>query len=436
MDLTRQPPRRPSNTNMAGIVGLARMIDKARAHNEETLEPYVYGDDSNLDTEVLELIGMQAEEFAAAADAMSDEELVECVRERIRAISRTQKEIDAFNRERIQREPYDERHRQLLRERLAQYAPDRTDIKTIFASLELDDWGQFRQIDLTVEPPRTAYLRSVFGVMGAARMADKARAAKADMLGAYRYGQDSGLDSAILAFLCLEAGDFMEAAYAHPNDIELTEWIAERVERTPAEKCAFNAMRAQFGRFGEPRAAFLLRKEEVGCNRGEVDTFFDLMDYDDEKSFGIVDLRRHAPRSIYDVSVGGIAGLARTIDKARAANCRMLGAYWFGDDSGFDRSVLQFVGTTAGEFAEALKTCREDDAVWEWLGDRVANKDLNEVEQFNTRIWTVSPSNENQRAFVRKTVGALDPRRQDICCFAAVTTLDDRVFFARMKAGV
>ena len=42
------------------------------------------------------------------------------------------------------------------------------------------------------------------------------------------------------------------------------------------------------------------------------------MDFDDEKSFGIVDLRRHAPRSIYDVSVGGVAGLARAIDKARA----------------------------------------------------------------------------------------------------------------------
>ena len=76
-------------------------------------------------------------------------------------------------------------------------------------------------MDLTQEPPRTAYLRSVFGVMGAARMADKARAARAGMLGAYRYGRDSGLDAAILDFLGLEADDFMEAAYAHPNDTEL-----------------------------------------------------------------------------------------------------------------------------------------------------------------------------------------------------------------------
>ena len=51
------------------------------------------------------------------------------------------------------------------------------------------------------------------------------------------------------------------------------EWIAERVEKTPAEKCAFNAMRAQFGRLGEAQSAFLQRKEEVGCDRGEVDTF-------------------------------------------------------------------------------------------------------------------------------------------------------------------
>ena len=37
MDLTRQPPRRPSNDRVAGIIGLARMIDKARGHNAETI---------------------------------------------------------------------------------------------------------------------------------------------------------------------------------------------------------------------------------------------------------------------------------------------------------------------------------------------------------------------------------------------------------------
>ncbi|MEE2628025.1 MAG: DUF5069 domain-containing protein, partial [Candidatus Latescibacterota bacterium] len=170
--------------------------------------------------------------------------------------------------------------------------------------------------------------------------------------------------------------------------------------------------------------------------RGEVDTFFDLMDFDDEKSFGIVDLRRHAPRSIYDVSVGGIAGLARIIDKARAAHCRMLGAYWFGDDSGFDRQLLQFIGTAVDEFSAAIKICEGDNAVWDWLRDRVTGKDPGEIEAFNMSIWTVSPRSEDGVAFIRKAVSALDPSRKDIDSFAAMTALDDRVSFARMKAGV
>jgi len=53
-----------------------------------------------------------------------------------------------------------------------------------------------------------------------------------------------------------------------------------------------------------------------------------LLDYDDEQSFGLVDLTRHAPRNPYDDSAGGLAGLARMIDKARAANSGTLGKYW------------------------------------------------------------------------------------------------------------
>jgi hypothetical protein len=114
----------------------------------------------------------------------------------------------------------------------------------------------------------------------------------------------------------------------------------------------------------------------------------------------------------------------------------MLGAYWFGDDSGFDRLVLQFVGTNAGELVEVVETCDGDDAVWTWLGDRVTGKDPAEIEAFNRNIWTISPRSDNQRAFIHKAVSALDPSRKDIDSFAAMTTLDDRVSFARMKAGV
>ncbi|MGY8825223.1 MAG: DUF5069 domain-containing protein [Candidatus Latescibacterota bacterium] len=434
MDLTKQPPRRPSNANMAGIVGLARMTDKGRGHNAETIGLYLYGADSKLDTSILQFVHMGFEEFADAADAMSDDDLSALVLEKAQ---RSEAEIEAFNHKNLTREPEDDSHRQILKERLAKYAPERTDIKTIFSSIELDDWGDFRDVDLTQRPPRSPYWRSVFGVMGAARMADKGRAAKIGKLGEYKYGEDSGLDRAILAFLGVGADEFVQAAYANPNDRELSEWIGERVQKTPPEICAFNASRAQFGRFGEVRERFMVRRAAVcGENTSAIDTFFDLIDYEDELSFGIVDLTRRAPRSIYDTSVGGVAGLARAIDKARAYNSDLLGEYWYGEDSGVDRGVLIFVGAKPGGFAEALKENGGDEEALAWLGEGLRTKAPEEIEKFNHDLWTMGPRNDHQWAFVRNVVGSLDPQRQDICCFAAMTVLDDKVYFARFKAGV
>ena len=67
MDLTKQPPRRPSNKAIAGIVCLARMTDKARGHEAELIGEYKYGDDSGMDGETLSFLGMGAEEFEDAA---------------------------------------------------------------------------------------------------------------------------------------------------------------------------------------------------------------------------------------------------------------------------------------------------------------------------------------------------------------------------------
>ena len=233
MDLTRQPPRRPSNAQVAGIVGLARMIDKARGHNAETIGEFKYGDDSGLDVEVLEFINMDAAEFAEAVAELDDETLG------VMALERAQKgqsEIDAFNEEHLTREPQDELHERLLVERIAKYAPERTDIKTVFASIELDDWGAFRDLDLTSQPPRSPYIRSVFGLAGTARMADKARAVTCGKLGEYRFGADSSQDAAILEFLGIGEEAFRQAAYENPNDDELTEWIAERCQRVGRRK--------------------------------------------------------------------------------------------------------------------------------------------------------------------------------------------------------
>ena len=176
MDLTRQPPRRPSNLGIGGIVGAARMTDKARAHNDETLGEFLYGEDSGLDRKILTLLGISAEEFAEAADEHDDESLNKWIDERTRD---SRQAIDEFNRTELGRLPETEEYKQRLKDRIARYAPGRTDVKTIIQSIELDDWGGFWQKDLTKKPPRSPRAKDVAGIFGVARMADKARATQA-----------------------------------------------------------------------------------------------------------------------------------------------------------------------------------------------------------------------------------------------------------------
>ena len=432
MDLTRQPPRRPSNAIVGGIAGLARMIDKARGHNEENIGEFRYGEGSGLDVEVLEFINMSADDFAAAVAALDDAALGELA---LKNANKSQDEIDAFNTEHLERTPQDELHEKLLVERIAKYAPGRTDIITVFASIELDDWGAFRDLDLTAAPPRSPWLRSVFGLVGAARMADKARALSCGQLGAYRYGDDSSQDAAILEFIGVDQEAFREAAYNNPNDDELTEWVAARCQKSPGEKSVFNAARCNVGRDGAMAERLAERRAEVAPERGDIQTFFDLQDLDDQLSFGITDLRRCPPRSAYDDSVGGLACLARMIDKFRAMACNCLGPYWCGEDSGFDRGVLEFLGLTPGEFAAGIEGM-DDSAVVEWLGARLSGKSAEDTAAFNERMVNFGPGNEQQWDFLREVVAKLDPSRTDIETFTALTVLDDTVYFARLKAGV
>ncbi|MEE2659819.1 MAG: DUF5069 domain-containing protein [Candidatus Latescibacterota bacterium] len=430
MDLIRQPPRRASNVNMAGIVGLARMTDKARGHNAELLGDYRYGAGSGLDVEVLEFINMNEEEFAEAADELSDADLGTLARE---CSGRAQADIDEFNREHLEREPQDDLHRQLLNERLDKFAPGRIDITTVFASMELDDWGCYKDLDLTQRPPRTPYLRSVFGIAGAARMADKARARTSGKYGDYKYGDDSYIDRTILEFLGISADDFAEAAYANPNDVELGEWITERKQPGPGEVAALNVRLTSHGESTpgfEDR--FRSRHAEVCSDRPEVCTFYAMMDIDDQQSFGIVDLNRRPPRSPYDTSIGDVVALARMIDKGRAHLSGHLGSYWFGEDSGFDRRLLDYLGVTPDEFCAGLQENATDESVAAWLGAPL-NKDPSAL---NRELLHLAPSNDRAKGFLRSLVNGADPSRHDIDTFTAMTYLDDIVTFARLWAPV
>lgn len=431
MDLTQQPPRRPSNLSILSIANLARMADKARATRDETEGDYIYGMESGLDETLLLFLGISEEDFADAAERYGDTELGEWVS---RAAGKTPDEIAGYNNDLLNRTPQSEGSKQRLKERVDKFAPGRTDIKTIVQSLELEDWGNFRDVNLTKRPPKTPYDRSVAGIYAVARMADKARAAKTDTLNGYIY--NCPIDMAVLSFLGLSAEDFQEAAWQNPNAIELGDWIHAHSPRTASEIAQFNYIISHKSPDDDRgKAIFQKTLDRVAPGRIDITTWFDLLDLDDEHDYGLVDLTRHAPRSPYDSSVMGILGLARLIDKGRAMLTHTIGGYFYGQDSGLDRQLLSFLGTSADDFKNALKTCVDDHAVVAWLKTKT-QKSETEIATFNTDIAMWEPSTDRQKAFLTSYMNKIAPDRSDVTCFAAMVQLDDQITFAKIKAGV
>ncbi len=75
-------------------------------------------------------------------------------------------------------------------------------------------------------------------------------------------------------------------------------------------------------------------------------------------------------------------------------------------------------------------------AVVAWLGDRLSGKSEQDKAEFNDGILSYGPGNDRAWAFLRGAISRIDPSRTDIETFAALTVLDDKVFFARFKVGV
>jgi hypothetical protein len=426
MDLTRQPPRRPSNLGVAGIVGAARMTDKARAYNAETLGEYIYGESSGLDQRVLVFLGISADAFAEASGARDDTALGHWVLE---TSGKTAAEIAEFNDAALSQLPDTDAHRQRLEDRLARFAPGRTDITTVLQSMELDDWGSFWQVDLTAGPPRSARAKDIAGICGVARMADKARAERAEKIGEYVYGDDSGQDVRILTFLGISATDFQEAAVNNPNDLEIGAWVLENCSKSQDEIDTFNETLINYAPNETSQERFNARLQEIDPSRTDINTWVALQDLDDQLSFGIVDLNRRAPRSPYNTDVYGMVQLARLIDKGRASNSNTLGAYFYGADSGIDRATLAFLGVSAAEFTEALKTWSTDAEIEAWLKADHPKSDT-DIEAYNERMTQMGPTDERYKALMAKMIQRIAPDRTDINTWFALMLLDDEKTFA------
>ncbi|MDD9973490.1 MAG: DUF5069 domain-containing protein [Candidatus Poribacteria bacterium] len=426
MDLTRQPPRRPSNLGIAGIVGVARMTDKARAHNAETIGDYIYGESSGLDQRALTFLGISADAFAEVVDEHDDSALGHWILE---TSGKTAAEIAEFNDAALTQLPDTEAHKQRLKDRLARFAPGRTDITTVLQSMELDDWGSFWQVDLTAAPPRSARARDIAGICGVARMADKGRAERAEKIGEYVYGDNSGQDVRILTFLGISADDFQEAAVNNPNDLEIGAWVLENCGKSQDEIETFNQTLVNYGPNETTRERFEARCQEVDPTRTDITTWVELQDVDDQLSFGIVDLQRRAPRSPYNTDVYRMVQLARLIDKGRAFNSNTLGAYFYGEDSGIDRATLAFLGISAAEFAEALKTLPTDAEVETWLKADYSKSEA-DIEAYNERMTQMGPTDERYKAIMANMINKIAPERTDINTWFTLMALDDEKTFA------
>ena len=281
MDLTKQPPRRPTNTSMLGIVSLARLTDKARAHCAGTMGEHLYGDNSGLDKIALEFLDLSQDEFADAARRLNDAELCDWLRENA---PKTESEIQAYNSDLLAWEPFDDASRQRLKDRLEKFDADPEKVKTMLQSMELDDWGCFRDTDLTQRPPRPPHNRDVAGLCGVSRMADKARAARIGKLNGYIY--NSPLDKSILGFLGISAERFQDAAYHHVNDIELGEWVLEHADRTGDEIARMNDTLVHKGPEGDRQVEiFNAMRDRVAPDRTDIETWFDLLDLDDAHTY-------------------------------------------------------------------------------------------------------------------------------------------------------
>ena len=113
-------PRDLLNKEVAGICGVARLTDKARAAHAGEIENYKYGADSKQDTGILSFLGISADAFQEAAVRIdNDIRLGMWVLDNCK---RSSKEISTFNRKlklwwqsKMPSDTYSKRRRELAR---------------------------------------------------------------------------------------------------------------------------------------------------------------------------------------------------------------------------------------------------------------------------------------------------------------------------------
>ena len=132
MDLTQTYPRSPKET-LVGLVHIPRMIDKARAFNQNFLGEYIFP--CPLDKMILEFLKIESEEFSQRVE--SEENLASWIFQKIAV--RNEKEIQSLNHKILGKKPdTDEKQKNFIKLR-DQIDCDRKDVETWVDLIDLEE---------------------------------------------------------------------------------------------------------------------------------------------------------------------------------------------------------------------------------------------------------------------------------------------------------
>ena len=137
VDLNRRAPRSPYNTDVYGMVHLARLIDKGRAFIGNTLGEYFYAEDSGMDRMALGFLGVSADDFTGALKEYSTDTEIEVWLKNNYA--KSESEIEVFNEKIKNMGPENDRYKAMMANMLRRLDTEDSGISTWFALMDLDD---------------------------------------------------------------------------------------------------------------------------------------------------------------------------------------------------------------------------------------------------------------------------------------------------------
>ena len=133
------------------------------------------------------------------------------------------------------------------------------------------------------------------------------------------------------------------------------------------------------------------------------------------------DLTKEYPRSSHEL-MGGYVHLSRMIDKARARETGVNGAYIY--PCPLDKALLAFLEVSEQDFAYASKS-RSDELILEWLAIHGRPRSRKQIEQWNALILERGPDDDAQWAYFRKIRDQADPSRTDIVTWIDLLDLEE-----------